>query len=88
MLHDNKTMVYLKLSYNNLQIEVSDLMVQTISTLRYNIEMEKKLEHFHLLKSKGKKTEFLSLTIFTRRYQIPHLRTLQLNLKYMVNLKE
>ena len=57
LINDRKT-IDLTMNYKNLQIEVTDLMVKTISALRFNIEIERKLEEFQLMKAKGKKTEF------------------------------
>ena len=54
MLLNDRTTLDLTVNYKNLQIEVTDLMVKTISALRFNIEIERKLREFQLMKAKGK----------------------------------
>ena len=44
--------------YRNLQIEINDLIIETIVDLKENIEAHKRLAKYEKLKAKGTKTEF------------------------------
>ena len=79
MLLNDPTTIDLALSYRNLQIEVTELTVQAITALRVNINMQKKLDHLKLLKSKGKKTEFFNFDDIYK--EIPNSTTGEINIE-------
>ena len=56
-ISDNRTLE-LSCVYRNLQIEVNDLIIETIADLKENIEAHKTLAKYEKLKATGTKTEF------------------------------
>ena len=56
-INDNRTLE-LSCVYRNLQIEVNDLIIETVADLKENIEAHKRLAKYEKLKAKGTKTEF------------------------------